>query len=81
MCENECFSFLGVFIGLGLSAIVPFVHHMFLEGFWDTINTSAVWWLFLMSVLYIAGALIYAFRIPERFYPGRFDIWVRMVCS
>ena len=66
----------GVFIALGFSAVVPLLHYMFLEGFWDTISSSAMLWLILMSVLYVTGALIYAFRIPERFYPGRFDIWV-----
>lgn len=67
---------LALFISLGLSAVVPFVHYMLLEGFWDTISSSAVGWLVLMAVLYIAGALVYALRIPECFYPGKFDIWV-----
>ncbi|KAM7538432.1 hypothetical protein Aperf_G00000068986 [Anoplocephala perfoliata] len=64
-----------LFISLGLSAVVPFVHYMLLEGFWDTISSSAVGWLVLMAFLYIAGALVYALRIPECFYPGKFDIW------
>jgi len=29
-----------------------------------------------MAVLYIVGAIIYAVRIPERLFPGKFDIWV-----
>ena len=29
-----------------------------------------------MGVLYITGALLYAMRIPERFFPGKVDIWV-----
>lgn len=35
----------------------------------------AIGWMSLMAVLYIGGALIYAFRIPERLRPGKFDIW------
>uniref|UniRef100_A0A0R3X6F9 Adiponectin receptor 2 n=1 Tax=Hydatigena taeniaeformis TaxID=6205 RepID=A0A0R3X6F9_HYDTA len=65
----------GLFLSLGLSAVVPFVHYVFLEGFWNTINSSGVGWLALMALLYITGALIYAFRIPECLYPGKFDIW------
>ncbi|KAJ8262046.1 hypothetical protein GJAV_G00161490 [Gymnothorax javanicus] len=32
-------------------------------------------WLFLMATLYITGACLYAARIPERFFPGKCDIW------
>lgn len=31
--------------------------------------------LVLQGILYIIGAIIYALRIPERFAPGRFDIF------
>ncbi|GFR50764.1 hypothetical protein Agub_g13032 [Astrephomene gubernaculifera] len=30
----------------------------------------------LMGALYLAGALIYATRVPERWLPGRFDVWL-----
>jgi adiponectin receptor len=29
----------------------------------------------LMGLSYVGGAMIYKFKIPERFYPGKFDIW------
>jgi adiponectin receptor len=29
-----------------------------------------------MGALYIIGAAIYALRVPERFFPGKCDIWV-----
>lgn len=32
--------------------------------------------ILLMGVLYIVGAQIYIYKIPERFKPGVFDIWV-----
>ncbi|POI19429.1 hypothetical protein CIB84_016826 [Bambusicola thoracicus] len=32
-------------------------------------------WLALMACLYITGAALYAARIPERFFPGKCDIW------
>ena len=28
-----------------------------------------------MGALYITGALLYALRIPERFFPGKCDVW------
>ena len=31
-----------------------------------------------MALLYIGGAVLYALRIPERFFPGKCDIWVRI---
>jgi adiponectin receptor len=31
-------------------------------------------YLCIMAVTYIAGGIAYAIRIPERFFPGRFDI-------
>lgn len=64
-----------LFICFGLSTVIPCTHYMLLEGFWDAVSLSAFGWLLLMAVLYISGAVIYAVRIPERFYPGRFDIW------
>lgn len=65
----------GLFIGLGLSGIIPAMHYVITDGFWDAINVAALGWLVLMAVLYITGAVIYAIRIPERIWPGKFDIW------
>lgn len=38
-------------------------------------------WLFLMALLYIAGALLYAARIPERFFPGKCDLVVSNIMT
>jgi adiponectin receptor len=67
----------GVFIALGLSGVIPAMHYVITDGFYDAIYNAALGWLVLMAVLYIVGAVIYAARIPERIWPGRFDIWVR----
>lgn len=69
---------VGVFIALGLSGVVPAMHYVIIEGFYNAVNFAALGWLCLMALLYIVGALIYAFRIPERIFPGKFDIWVRL---
>ncbi|XP_005097206.1 adiponectin receptor protein [Aplysia californica] len=65
----------GVFVALGLSGVVPAMHYVITDGFWHAINYAALGWLVLMAVLYIVGAVIYAVRIPERIFPGKFDIW------
>lgn len=65
----------GVFIALGLSGVIPALHYVITDGFYHAVNFAALGWLALMAVLYIVGALIYAIRIPERFFPGKFDIW------
>ncbi|KAL5013461.1 hypothetical protein ScPMuIL_007731 [Solemya velum] len=65
----------GVFIALGLSGVIPALHYVITDGFYHAINSAALGWLVLMAVLYITGAIIYAARIPERLFPGKFDIW------
>ncbi|VDN97029.1 unnamed protein product [Rodentolepis nana] len=65
----------GLFISLGLSAVAPCLHYIYLEGFWESVTSPALGWLGLMAILYIIGALFYATRTPERFFPGKFDIW------
>ncbi|XP_032819248.1 adiponectin receptor protein 1-like isoform X1 [Petromyzon marinus] len=68
----------GVFLGLGLSGIVPTIHFMIAEGFIKAATVGQIGWLFLMAVLYITGAALYAARIPERFFPGKCDIWLSL---
>lgn len=65
----------GLFIGLGLSGIIPAIHYSVNLGFVTAFTAGALGWLILMAILYIGGALLYALRIPERFFPGQCDIW------
>ena len=46
-------------------------------GMEKSVSEASLGWLLFMGALYITGALFYAFRIPERFFPGKVDIWVR----
>uniref|UniRef100_A0A0W0FRI0 HlyIII-domain-containing protein n=1 Tax=Moniliophthora roreri TaxID=221103 RepID=A0A0W0FRI0_MONRR len=64
-----------VFIALGLSAIVPVAHWGFIHGGTKMYTEMGFKWLLISGCLYISGALIYANRVPERFYPGRFDLF------
>ncbi len=67
---------VGTFISLGLSGCIPALHYVITDGFHDAVKVAALGWLVLMAFLYISGAVIYAIRIPERIWPGKFDIWV-----
>lgn len=69
-------TFSGVFVAFGLSGVIPALHFILMDGFWNAVNNASLGWLVLMAILYITGAVIYAARIPERLYPGKFDIWV-----
>lgn len=66
----------GVFMALGLFGVVPSVHFIITDGYSAAVKEASFHWLVLMACLYIGGALLYAMRIPERFFPGKCDIWV-----
>jgi adiponectin receptor len=59
----------------GLSGVVPAVHYAISEGWFNALSRASLGWLILMGCLYILGALFYALRVPERFFPGKCDIW------
>ncbi|CZT53056.1 related to adiponectin receptor protein 1 [Rhynchosporium secalis] len=65
-----------MFVLLGLSAILPVVHGVFLYGM-TVVNTRIVFvpWLLTEALMYILGAVVYAVRFPESSFPGNFDIW------
>lgn len=66
-----------MFIALGLSGLIPAVHYIITFGSYKAFNVGGLGWLILMAAFYITGACLYAARIPERLFPGKFDIWVR----
>ncbi|XP_018562499.1 adiponectin receptor protein isoform X6 [Anoplophora glabripennis] len=65
-----------VFMTFGLSGIVPAIHYGIVEGWFNYVSQKYLGWLVLMGLLYIVGALFYALRVPERWFPGKFDIWL-----
>ncbi|KAG1665147.1 Adiponectin receptor protein [Nymphon striatum] len=65
----------GVFMGFGLSGVIPAIHYLISNGLILAISEASMGWLLLMAALYITGALLYALRVPERFIPGKCDIW------
>lgn len=63
-----------MFVGMGLSAVFPVLHGLQLFGLEMMNKQIGLVWLVTQGGLYILGAGIYAARVPERLYPGGFDI-------
>lgn len=64
-----------VFVLFGLYGVIPSLHILIRDGYTQACHAFAPWSLGAMAAIYILGAVIYVLRIPERFSPGRFDIW------
>lgn len=67
-----------VFMSFGLSGLIPAIHWLLTSHDKLVFSVSLKYsfgCLLLMGVLYITGALLYASRIPERFFPGKCDYW------
>jgi adiponectin receptor len=62
------------FLGLGLLGVFPLTHMLFIPHIISHFQIAIVWFL-LMGACYIIGVGFYILRIPERFYPGKFDLW------
>lgn len=63
-----------IFLALGLSAVVPVTHNLLAYGFARARSEMGLGYLLSSGGLYIAGALLYAVRFPERRFPKFFDI-------
>ncbi|KAF3481875.1 uncharacterized protein GIQ15_04634 [Arthroderma uncinatum] len=61
---------VGAYIALGASAFIPLLHGVQLYGLEYMLQYSGMKWYLLELVLYGGGS-----RTPERFAPGKFDIW------
>jgi adiponectin receptor len=64
-----------VFVIMGLSAVFPAFHLMYTDGLEKLINENSFIPLVIMAFLYIFGAMLYGARIPEKYFPGKCDIW------
>ncbi|CAG8649918.1 1805_t:CDS:2, partial [Racocetra persica] len=64
-----------LFLALGLSAVIPLTHALVLYGIELCFSVISLKWIIITGILYIAGALVYGTRIPEKWYPGKFDIY------
>ena len=68
--------FIGLVISFGYSGFIPAIHLIAEYGLMLAYRQAAGGWVSLMCLLYTASAVMYATRIPERFFPGKCDIWV-----
>ena len=64
-----------MFVAMGLSAVIPVIHGLRLYGIEGMEDRIGLRWLVAQGITYILGASIYARRIPEKWYPGTFDIF------
>ncbi|KAL0633769.1 hypothetical protein Q9L58_007308 [Maublancomyces gigas] len=64
-----------MFVAMGGSAVVPVIHGLKLYGRAELNGRMGLGWMLLEGALYISGATIYAARIPEKWNPGRYDLY------
>ncbi|OMJ30219.1 Adiponectin receptor protein 2 [Smittium culicis] len=64
-----------IFVLLGVSAVVPISHSIILFGTAHTFHSTQLAYILPMAAFYILGAFLYACRLPESLFPGKFDIW------
>jgi len=62
-----------LYVGLGCSGIAPMLYLAWEVGWAHVYNATALHWTTTMGALYIVGAVLYALRVPERHFPGKFD--------
>ncbi|KAF2654352.1 hemolysin-III protein [Lophiostoma macrostomum CBS 122681] len=62
------------YVALGASSFIPLIHGVQRYGFEYMMQYSSMKWYLIELSLYGSGVGLYAFRIPERFAPGTFDI-------
>ena len=67
---------LSAFLYTGLSAFAPIFHAMKLFDLRQLNQQSGLPYYYAEGVILLCGALLYGAHIPERFYPGYFDMWM-----
>ncbi|AAS53708.1 AFR337Wp [Eremothecium gossypii ATCC 10895] len=63
-----------LFMAFGLSGVIPVLAGSYQFGFAEWAARIQLKYVLYEAVFYITGALVYGFRIPERFAPGKFDM-------
>lgn len=64
-----------MFVTFGLSGVFPVIAGFLAFDSEEAWNRSQLVYLLWEATLYISGAVIYAARVPERFNPGKYDIF------
>jgi adiponectin receptor len=69
-----------VFTALAASGIAPLLHISPLLQGRDGLRNFSVRHIATTCSCYAVGMTIYVARVPERLFPGVFDIWVCSIC-
>jgi len=64
-----------LFSSLGLLGLIPWTHVLVVYYHNARVLTLLQDQL-VMGVFYLSAATVYATRVPERWFPGTFDIWM-----
>ena len=64
-----------VFVLFGSYGVIPLLHIIIREGLYMALYGYSILGMVVMGSLYLTGASLYVLRIPERFFPGWFDVW------
>lgn len=59
-------------LSIALFGIIPTIHFCVLHG----LDLQMMYVVLQMAGCYMTGFVVYLTRVPERFWPGKFDVWV-----
>ena len=54
---------------------IPLLHCIIALGIERAVNEASLYHMLILVILDSLAGIVYSCRIPERFAPGRFDIW------
>eukprot|EP00055_Hartaetosiga_balthica_P005563 m.16513 g.16513 ORF g.16513 m.16513 type:complete len:562 (+) comp4630_c0_seq1:126-1811(+) len=64
------------FVALATTAVFPMLHFHFMYGTEHFLAVvDEVFLLYISAPLYLIGSFVFAMKLPERFFPGKLDIW------
>eukprot|EP00124_Ichthyophonus_hoferi_P003613 Ihof_evm1s324 gene=Ihof_evmTU1s324 len=64
------------FVSMAAMCILPVCHHIAKYGYEHTHTVFALYWQCLQVATYLFGAFLYIIQFPERWFPGKFDLWL-----
>lgn len=70
-----------LFVALAFTNFIPLTHFIILSFYHSIDNdylpiNDSIYYLFGVILCYLIGFVFFIFKIPERFYPNTFDIWL-----
>ncbi|OMH81921.1 Adiponectin receptor protein [Zancudomyces culisetae] len=65
------------FVGMAASGVIPGIHSFLAFGWAHTMQSLQLGYLSKMAAFYTVAVAFYSTRVPERWFPGKFDIWLQ----